>query len=179
MCHCTCISVLVYTSSLDVTPAFCKESTLTAPSPAGSRWTQSRHFSSLAVGQHKEAATADSAASQIPEWEKKICWLKSPTANRWKKTFYQLMGVDSHLRLSPYGGKLLRALVGLNLILSPPGGQVEGGHHGHHLLQASGRHRHSYGGGRGQGQAHGPSSHCDGLLDVGELHWASLPDNGV
>lgn len=87
--------------------------------------------------------------------------------------------MDSHLRLSPYGGKLLCALVGLHLILSPPVGQVEGGHHRHHLLQSCCRHRHSYGGGRGQGQAHGPPSHCDRLLDVGELHGASLPDTMV
>lgn len=78
--------------------------------------------------------------------------------------------MDHHLGPSPYGGKLLCALVGLNLILSPLGGQVEGGHYRHHLLEACGRQRHSNGGGRGQGQAHGPSSHCDRLLDVGELH---------
>lgn len=71
-----------------MTPDFCKESTLIASSPAGSRWTRSRYFSSLAAGQHKEVATADSAASQIPEWKKKnqhMLTLNSPTTNRWKK----------------------------------------------------------------------------------------------
>lgn len=55
-----------------MTPAYFKESTLTGSSPAGSHWTQSRQFSSLAAGQHREVVTADSAASQIPEGGKKI-----------------------------------------------------------------------------------------------------------
>lgn len=84
-----------------------------------------------------------------------------------------------HPGLSPYGGKPLRVLVGLHLVLPSPGWQVERGHHRHHLLETSGRQRHGDGRGRGQSQPHGPPSHCDGLLDSGELHRAPLPDNRV
>lgn len=85
----------------------------------------------------------------------------------------------SHLGLSPYGGKLLRVLVGLHLVLPSPGGQVEWSHHRHHLLEARGSQRHGDGWGRGQSQAHGPSSHCYRLLDVGELYRTPLSDNRV
>lgn len=68
--------------------------------------------------------------------------------------------------LSPYRGKLFCALIGLHFILPPPGGQVECSHHGHHFLQARGCQGHGDGRGRCQGQAHGPTSHCDWLLDI-------------
>lgn len=48
---------------------FCKDRSFTVFSPAGSHWTQSRHSSSLAVGQHRGEVIADSVALQIPEWK--------------------------------------------------------------------------------------------------------------
>lgn len=81
--------------------------------------------------------------------------------------------------LSSDGGELLCALIGLHLILPPPGGQVECRHHGHHLLQACGCQGHGDGRSRCQSQTHGPTSHCDRLLDAGELHRASLSHHRV
>lgn len=85
----------------------------------------------------------------------------------------------SHPGPSPNGGKPLLVLVGLHLVLSSPGRQVEGGHHGNHLLEARGRQGNGDGGCRGQSQAHGPATHQDGLLEARELHGAPLPDDSA
>lgn len=124
--------------------AFCTEGAVTEFSLAGSHWTPSRRSSGPAACQRREAEIADSAALRIPVQETRK---RRPSDEQNENVSGRCL--CPHLGLSPYGGEFLRVLVGLHLVLSPPGWQVKGGDDRHHLLEACGCQRHSHGRCRG------------------------------